>query len=93
MLARADALRWRAPCEGAVVFTNGVFDPLHDEDKPADLVAARQPDVLVKGGDYRPDDNVVGGDVVRARGGRVVIIPFSTGHSSTATIARVRADR
>jgi D-beta-D-heptose 7-phosphate kinase/D-beta-D-heptose 1-phosphate adenosyltransferase len=60
-----------------------------DEDTPAELVAALQPDVLVKGGDYRPDE-VAGGDTVRARGGRVVIIPLTAGHSTTATIAKLR---
>lgn len=61
-----------------------------DEDTPAALVAAVQPDVIVKGGDYRPDQ-VVGGDVVRARGGRIVIIPLTAGHSTTATIAKLRS--
>jgi rfaE bifunctional protein nucleotidyltransferase chain/domain len=62
---------------------------IFDEDTPAALVAALQPDVLVKGGDYRAED-VAGGDVVRARGGRVVIIPLTAGHSTTATIAKLR---
>lgn len=66
--------------DGVVVF---------DEDTPAELVAALQPDVLVKGGDYRPEE-VAGGDTVRARGGRVVIIPLTAGHSTTATIAKLR---
>jgi len=60
-----------------------------DEDTPAELVAALQPDVLVKGGDYRPEE-VAGGETVRARGGRVVIIPLTAGHSTTATIAKLR---
>lgn len=62
---------------------------IFDEDTPAELVAALQPDVLVKGGDYRPE-NVAGGETVRARGGRVVIIPLTAGHSTTATIAKLR---
>lgn len=60
-----------------------------DEDTPADLVAQLEPDVIVKGGDYHPDD-VAGGATVRARGGRVVIIPLTAGHSTTATIAKLR---
>jgi D-beta-D-heptose 7-phosphate kinase/D-beta-D-heptose 1-phosphate adenosyltransferase len=60
-----------------------------DEDTPAELVATLRPDVLVKGGDYRPEE-VAGGDTVRARGGRVVIIPLTAGHSTTATIAKLR---
>lgn len=60
-----------------------------DQDTPADLVARLEPDVIVKGGDYRPED-VAGGATVRARGGRVVIIPLTAGHSTTATIAKLR---
>lgn len=64
---------------------------IFDEDTPAQLVAALQPDVIVKGGDYRPED-VAGADVVTARGGRVVIVPLTVGHSTTATIAKLRTD-
>ncbi len=64
---------------------------LFDDDTPRALVAALTPDVLVKGGDYAPDA-VVGGDVVRARGGRVVIVPLTPGHSTTATVERLRRE-
>jgi D-beta-D-heptose 7-phosphate kinase/D-beta-D-heptose 1-phosphate adenosyltransferase len=60
-----------------------------DEDTPRELVTALLPDVIVKGGDYAPD-TVVGADTVTARGGRVVIIPITPGHSTTSTIERVR---
>lgn len=63
---------------------------IFDEDTPAALVAALEPDVIVKGGDYRPDA-VVGADVVRARGGRVVIIPLTAGHSTTSTLTKLKA--
>lgn len=62
-----------------------------DEDTPAELVAALEPDVIVKGGDYRPED-VAGGETVRARGGRIVIIPITPGHSTTATVNKLRAN-
>lgn len=62
---------------------------IFDEDTPADLVAALEPDVIVKGGDYRPE-TVVGAELVRKRGGRVVIIPLTAGHSTTATLAKLR---
>lgn len=62
-----------------------------DEDTPAQLVTALQPDVIVKGGDYRPED-VAGAETVIAGGGRVVIIPLTVGHSTTATIAKLRSD-
>lgn len=47
---------------------------LFQEDTPRELIAAIRPDVLVKGGDYAPED-VVGRDLVEARGGRLVLIP------------------
>jgi rfaE bifunctional protein nucleotidyltransferase chain/domain len=59
------------------------------EDTPADLVARLQPDVIVKGGDYSPE-TIVGADVVRARGGRVVVIPLVPGQSTTGIIAKVQ---
>ena len=62
---------------------------LFDEDTPLELVEALRPDVIVKGGDYTPD-TVVGAEVVRARGGEVVIIPLTPGHSTTSTIQRLR---
>jgi rfaE bifunctional protein nucleotidyltransferase chain/domain len=58
------------------------------EDTPRDLIAALRPDVLAKGGDYRPED-VVGGQEVRAAGGEVVILPFRQGRSSTGLIQRL----
>ena len=62
------------------------------EDTPAALVQALAPDVIVKGGDYRPE-TVVGADIVRARGGRVVIIPLTPGQSTTSIIEKLRAHR
>jgi len=63
-----------------------------EQDTPLELIRALQPDVVVKGGDYAPAD-VVGAAEVTARGGRVVIIPLSPGHSTTATIERLRGGR
>ncbi len=62
-----------------------------DEDTPAELVAVLEPDVIVKGGDYRPEQ-VAGAETVRARGGRVVIIPLTPGHSTTATVRKLKSD-
>lgn len=63
---------------------------IFDEDTPLELVKHVQPDVIVKGGDYSPE-TVVGADVVRARNGRVVIVPIVPGHSTTSTIEKLRA--
>jgi len=62
---------------------------LFEQDTPLQLVQLLQPDLIVKGGDYSPD-TVVGADDVRARGGEVVIIPLTPGHSTTSTIDRLR---
>ena len=60
------------------------------EDTPLELVQALAPDVIVKGGDYRPE-TIVGAREVRARGGRVVVIPLTPGQSTTSIIEQLRA--
>jgi D-beta-D-heptose 7-phosphate kinase/D-beta-D-heptose 1-phosphate adenosyltransferase len=60
---------------------------IFDEDTPLDLIAAIAPDILVKGGDYRPEE-VVGREVVEAAGGRLVLIPLVEGYSTTHLIRR-----
>jgi D-beta-D-heptose 7-phosphate kinase/D-beta-D-heptose 1-phosphate adenosyltransferase len=59
------------------------------EDTPERLICAVLPDVLVKGGDYRPEQ-VAGGACVRQAGGQVRILDFVEGHSSTGLIARIK---
>lgn len=63
---------------------------IFDEDTPAEIVRACQPDVLVKGADWAAD-RIVGRDTVEARGGRVVRIALEEGHSTTDLVARIRA--
>ena len=65
---------------------------LFDEETPLRLIEAIQPDVLVKGSDWAPDE-IVGRDVVEARGGRVVRIDLSQGFSTTELIRRVQTGR
>jgi bifunctional ADP-heptose synthase (sugar kinase/adenylyltransferase) len=60
-----------------------------DEDTPAEIVRAIQPDVLVKGADW-PADQIVGRDTVEARGGRVIRVAVEQGYSTSALIARIR---
>jgi rfaE bifunctional protein nucleotidyltransferase chain/domain len=62
---------------------------LFEEDTPAEIVRACQPDILVKGSDW-PADQIVGRDTVEARGGRVERIPVEAGHSTTSLIERIR---
>jgi len=63
-----------------------------DEDNPHALIEALQPDMLVKGADWGPTE-IIGRDVVEARGGRVVRIALAPGYSTTELIRRVRAGR
>jgi D-beta-D-heptose 7-phosphate kinase/D-beta-D-heptose 1-phosphate adenosyltransferase len=58
---------------------------LFDEDTPAELIAALVPDVLVKGGDYGPDQ-IVGRETVEGAGGRVELVPLTAGYSTTDLI-------
>lgn len=60
------------------------------DDTPLQLIKALKPDVLVKGGDYEPE-NIVGAREVRQYGGTVIIVPFKVGHSTTSLIQRIRA--
>lgn len=60
-----------------------------NEPDPGTLIAALQPDVLVKGGDWSPDQ-IVGRETVLARGGQVKVIPFVPGVSTTALVTRIR---
>jgi len=62
---------------------------IFDEDTPAEIIQALQPDVLVKGTDW-PADQIVGRDTVEARNGRVVRVPIEQGYSTTGIIERVR---
>jgi len=62
---------------------------LFDEDTPLELIRALQPDVLVKGADYAPAD-IVGREVVEARGGRVTTIALREGLSTSELVRRIR---
>ena len=60
------------------------------DDTPAALVDAILPDVLVKGGDYKPDE-IVGGKTVLEHGGEVRVLSFRDGHSTTRIIDRLKS--
>jgi D-glycero-beta-D-manno-heptose 1-phosphate adenylyltransferase len=62
---------------------------IFDDETPAAIVAALQPDVLVKGADWA-HDAIVGRDTVEARGGRVVRIEVVPGYSTSGIVARMR---
>ena len=73
----------RAAALQALPFVDAVA--MFSEDTPLELITAIQPDYIFKGGDYRPED-VVGREVVTARGGDVIIISTLSSHSSTELI-------
>lgn len=76
----------RAEMLSALGFVDYVV--VFEEDTPYNLIKAIQPDVLVKGGDYKPED-VVGRDIVESRGGKVQILPFVEGKSTTSIINKI----
>ena len=62
---------------------------IFDEDTPYDIIKLVQPDILVKGSDYKPEE-IVGYDVVTEKGGEVVTIDFLPGYSTTAIEKKIR---
>ncbi len=59
------------------------------QDTPRELIKKIQPDVLVKGGDWKPEE-VVGREEVEAEGGKVAVIPYLPGRSTTEIIEKIR---
>ena len=68
-------------------FVNAVV--LFDEDTPYELIKQVQPDVLVKGSDYKAED-IVGYDIVKAKEGEIVTIDYLDGYSTTAIIEKLK---
>lgn len=60
-----------------------------EESTPLELISAIVPDVLVKGGDWKPEQ-IVGADVVKAAGGRVLSLDFLPGFSTTSIEDKIR---
>jgi D-beta-D-heptose 7-phosphate kinase/D-beta-D-heptose 1-phosphate adenosyltransferase len=75
----------RAELLGALECVDAIT--VFDDDTPLALIESILPDVLVKGGDYRPED-VVGRQAVEAAGGRLVLVPLAEGHSTTRLVHR-----
>jgi D-beta-D-heptose 7-phosphate kinase / D-beta-D-heptose 1-phosphate adenosyltransferase len=77
--ARAAVLASLAAVDLIVIF---------DEDTPVELIRAMHPQVLVKGADYRLEE-VVGADIVKAAGGKIMLAEVMPGYSTSATIGRI----
>jgi D-beta-D-heptose 7-phosphate kinase/D-beta-D-heptose 1-phosphate adenosyltransferase len=77
---RAEILSALACVDAVVIF---------DAPTPHDLIAAIQPDVLVKGADWA-ENAIVGRDIVEARGGRVVRMTIEPGYSTTSIVEKIK---
>jgi rfaE bifunctional protein nucleotidyltransferase chain/domain len=62
---------------------------IFDEETPAELIKMVQPDVLVKGGDWKPEQ-IAGYDTVKAKGGEVKVIDYLPGFSTTAIEKKIK---
>jgi D-glycero-beta-D-manno-heptose 1-phosphate adenylyltransferase len=62
---------------------------LFDEDTPYELIKIVNPDVLIKGSDYKPED-IVGYDIVTAKNGNVITIDFVDGYSTSDLINKIK---
>ena len=79
--ARAEVLAGLAAVDLVAIF---------EQDTPLELIRQVRPTVLVKGGDYKPDQ-VVGSDVVKAQGGDVILVDLVPGFSTTRIVEKSRA--
>lgn len=77
----------RALVLAALQFVDAVV--LFDEDTPYELIRSVQPDILVKGNDYRVED-IVGYDIVKAKGGEVRTVALVDGYSTTEILAKAK---
>ncbi|MDZ7743300.1 MAG: D-glycero-beta-D-manno-heptose 1-phosphate adenylyltransferase [Bacteroidota bacterium] len=62
---------------------------LFDEDTPYELIKKVQPDILVKGSDYKAED-IVGYDIVKAKGGEILTLELVEGYSTTRIIEKIK---
>lgn len=75
----------RAILLASTQFTDAII--IFEEDTPEELIRAIKPDILAKGGDWKPED-IVGGPFVKSYGGEVKSIPYLNGFSTTDIINR-----
>lgn len=77
----------RAILLASLEFVDAVI--IFSEDTPLQLISALLPDVLAKGGDYEID-TIVGHEIVQQNGGKVKLVPFVDGFSSTTIIEKIK---
>jgi len=79
--------RARAEVLAALQFVDAVI--IFDAPDPYNLIKQLMPNILVKGGDWA-EDEIIGSDIVKRAGGKVVRIPYIEGFSTTEIISRIR---
>ncbi len=79
----------RARVLAAMQFVDAVI--LFDEDTPYELIKYINPDILVKGNDYSIQ-NIVGADIVLAKGGKVETIELVNGYSTSSVISKIKTN-
>ena len=80
----------RARIMASLLFVDAVV--LFSEPTPYNLINLVQPDILVKGDDYSPE-NIVGADIVKAKGGEIKTIPFVKGYSTSNIVAKIKKQK
>jgi len=77
----------RAIVLSALEFVDAIV--FFDEDTPYNLIKTVQPDILIKGDDYKPED-IVGADIVEQKGGKIKTIPLTEGFSTSQLIEKLK---
>jgi len=77
----------RALVLASLLFVDAVV--LFNEDTPYQLIDSIVPQILVKGGDYR-EDEVVGAEIIKSNGGKVIIVDLLKGYSTTLLGKKIR---
>lgn len=77
----------RAILLSALIFVDKIV--LFDEDTPYELIQYIQPDILVKGKDYKPEQ-IVGYDIVKNKGGEIITIDLTAGYSTTSILNKLQ---
>lgn len=77
----------RAILLSALIFVDKIV--LFDEDTPYELIKYIQPDILVKGKDYKPEQ-IVGYDIVKNKGGEIITIDLTAGYSTTSILNKLQ---
>lgn len=78
---------FRATMLGALAFVDAIV--IFNEDTPFQLISYLLPDILVKGGDYSKE-TIVGADIVENNGGKIVVLPFLEGFSTSNIISKIK---